>query len=150
MSRGSTLVLHVEDEELDQLLLARTLKGIGQMHHLDSVNDGEEALTYLRGMTASSKPARPVVVLLDLNLPRMDGLRFLRELREDPSLKRTVVFVITTSSRREDLEAAYALGVSGYVVKSEAGAGFGDLVELIDRFLATVSLPPPPMTAGPS
>ncbi len=141
MNRTPAVILHIEDEELDKLLLERTFRRHGLEQSLDSVNDGEEALIRLRELTEQTTPAPPVVVLLDLNLPRMDGLRFLRELRQDPSLKTTVVFIITTSSRREDVEAAYALGISGYIVKSEAGTGFGALAELVDRFLATVSLP---------
>ena len=84
---------------------------------------------------------RPHIVLLDLNMPRMNGIEFLRQLREDQEHRDAVVFVLTTSSMTEDKAAAYDAGIAGYIQKTSAGRGLLQLVELLDAYCSVVELP---------
>ena len=102
--------------------------------------DGVEALELLR----SGAVARPYLILLDLNMPRMGGLEFIAEVRQDPRLSNSVVFVLTTSKSDEDLSAAYRSHVAGYIVKSEIGDSFGNLVQMLDAYWQIVELPKAP------
>lgn len=105
--------------------------------------DGIEGLAKLRGTDGHDQLAHPRIVLLDLNMPRMSGLEFLAELRSDPALHRTVVFVLTTSKSQNDLVASYDNHVAGYIGKGDVGRGFVNLVELLDRYWRIVELAPP-------
>jgi len=82
------------------------------------------------------------VILLDLNMPQMDGIEFLNELRKDKQLKRHIVFILTTSSDERDLCKAYEKNVAGYVLKSEAGENFMKLIQMMDSFIMTIQFPP--------
>ena len=101
--------------------------------------DGVEALELLR---SEAKPfPRPYLILLDLNMPRMNGLEFLRTIRSDEQLKSSIVFVLTTSRADEDMVASYELNVAGYVVKSDVGQGFVNLISMLDHYWRVVELP---------
>ena len=82
-----------------------------------------------------------MIVLLDLNMPRMDGFQFLEELRGDPKLRRTVVFVLSTSARDQDRARAYDEQVAGYMVKSSVGPQFARLAEFMNHYAGTQNLP---------
>jgi CheY-like chemotaxis protein len=99
--------------------------------------DGQAALEALR----DGSVRRPFLVLLDLNLPRMNGLEFLHALRADPELTDSVVFVLTTSRRDEDQTVAYRNHVAGYMVKSEVGESSKNLAALLTAYLRLVELP---------
>ncbi|EAR52373.1 response regulator [Oceanicola granulosus HTCC2516] len=103
------------------------------------VIDGVEALSLLRGESGRAPPR--YVLLVDLNMPRMNGIEFLAELRSDPRLKRAVVFVITTSDDVRDLMAAYGEQVAGYILKQRAGPNFDSLVATLDHYRRIVRLP---------
>ena len=103
--------------------------------------DGLEALDRLRGANGATRIARPYLILLDINLPRMSGLEFLRSLRADPELRDSIVFVLTTSKRDEDRMASYDANVAGYVVKSDVGPGFVRLIEMLDHYWRIVEFP---------
>ena len=109
--------LVVEDNELDVEKIARCFKRLKIDNELIHARDGYEALDMLRGTGGKSLLAGPYVILLDLNMPRMNGLEFLKEVRSDESLLHTPVVVLTTSNRMDDIEAAYQNYVSGYLVK---------------------------------
>jgi CheY-like chemotaxis protein len=85
---------------------------------------------------------RPLIILLDLNMPRLNGLEFLDVLREDPELKSAIVFVLTQSTRREDIEAAYDRQVAGYLVKSNLGDDYSLLPQLLVTYCRLVALQP--------
>ncbi|WP_337997079.1 response regulator [Oleispirillum naphthae] len=131
-----TLLL-VEDDDVDAMGVERALKKRRIANPLIRARDGIEALEFLRG----DKVERPFLILLDLNMPRMGGLEFIRTLRADPDLSDAVVFVLTTSKSDEDMAAAYRAHVAGYIVKSEIGNCFNDLVELLDAYWQVVELP---------
>lgn len=133
-------LLLVEDDDIDAMGVERALKRRRIVNPLVRARDGVEALEFLRG----GKVARPYLILLDLNMPRMGGLEFIRELRDDPALANSVVFVLTTSKSDEDLAAAYRSHVAGYIVKSEIGDSFGGLVRMLDAYWQIVELPKMP------
>ncbi len=135
-------VLLVEDDEVDQRAILRAFRRAALPCEVTVVEDGREALDVLRGANGRERLPRPYLVLLDLNLPRMDGIELLRELRRDPELARTVVFVLTTSNAEEDRQAAYGLNVAGYMVKAAvAEGGLRPLTDLLGRYCSTVELP---------
>ena len=111
-----TLVV-VEDNELDREKVERSLGRLPVVHPIVAARDGIEALELLRGAEGRPPLTRPYVVLLDMNMPRMSGLEFLAEMRSDPDLACTPVFVLTTSDRTADVEAAYRYNVAGYLLK---------------------------------
>ena len=108
-------ILLVEDNDLDAEKLQRILNRLGDRREITRARDGIEALEVLRDDSRRPKP--PFVIILDLNMPRMNGQEFLAELRADPELKGLPVVVLTTSDRRADIEQAYANQVSGYLTK---------------------------------
>jgi CheY-like chemotaxis protein len=133
-------VLLVDDDQVDALALARAFRARQLRNPIVRARDGIEALQLLRG---DGRPAlaAPYIVLLDLNMPRMNGIEFLEELRTDSKLGGTVVFVLTTSGADEDRAAAYRNHVAGYVLKSGAGEDFVDMVALLEQFWKIVELP---------
>ncbi|MCA9261337.1 MAG: response regulator [Planctomycetales bacterium] len=134
-------VLLVEDDDVDAEATLRAFRKARIANAVYRVRDGVEGLAVLRG-TGAIAIKRPFLVLLDLNLPRMDGIDFLREVRSDPSLADTLVFVLTTSDDERDKNAAYERQVAGYIVKSRAGRDFAELTELLDHYWRVVEFPP--------
>lgn len=107
-------ILHVEDDDLDALNVQRSLAASGLVSGITVARDGVEALEVLR---SGRVPLTNLVTLIDIRLPRMGGLEFLRELRADPDLKHLPVVVLSTSEDEGDMGTAYALNVAGYLVK---------------------------------
>jgi len=124
-------LLVVDDDSVDLMTVKRGLLRAGISHRLSEAKDGAEALTVLR---SDSMPTQRRLVLLDLKLPRMDGLEFLKQLRADPQLASTPVVIITTSSQEKDRREAHRLNVAGYFVKSLDFENFVDLLVIIDRY----------------
>lgn len=110
-------ILLVEDDELDVISVRRALKKIELDHELITAYNGIEALNKLREHRGGHNEDLPDVVLLDINMPKMNGIEFLSELRKDPDLKHLKVFVMTTSGDQHDRTATENLGVSGYLIK---------------------------------
>jgi CheY-like chemotaxis protein len=102
--------------------------------------DGLDALEILRG-TSDRQIRRPFVILLDLNMPRMNGFEFLEALRADRALRDSVVFVLTTSDADSDRSRAYHEIIAGYMVKSAVGPQFSKLSRLLSDYVAAISLP---------
>jgi len=142
MTPISTLhLLLVEDDAIDAEVIERALGGANAHFSLTVVQDGAAALQWLRSQ-AGQHPPRPYLILLDLNLPCMNGLEFLRELRQDSTLKRSVVFVLTTSDLPEDKLAAYEYQVAGYLLKSNLDQdNLVKLVGLLDVYRECVEFP---------
>lgn len=118
MSEQTITILHVEDDQVDKMVIERVIKRLKLTNHLLHASNGEEALDVLRGTNGKVKPERlPQVILLDINMPKMNGLEFLKELRSDPDLRSISVFVLTTSNDDYDRKEAYEHNVAGYLVK---------------------------------
>lgn len=131
-------MLLVDDDDVDVMGINRALKKLGIGNPVIRAHDGQEALTMLR---TPGVVHRPCVIILDINMPRMNGLEMLAELRKDPLLTRAVVFVLTTSRSDEDKMAAYAQHIAGYIVKTQVGDGFSGIINMLDRYWQIVDLP---------
>ena len=136
-------ILLVEDNAGDVRLTREALREADVSARLVAVPDGEEALAYLRNEGIHADAARPDLILLDLNLPRKNGLEVLEEIKGDPELRRTPVIMLTTSSSARDVEACYDRGVNCFVVKPLDLDDFTRLVAAINRFWFEVAELPP-------
>jgi len=142
-SEARVEVLLVEDNAADVRLTVEAFKETSIPSCLRAVEDGVEALAYLRRQGKYSDVARPDLVLLDLNLPRMDGAELLAIIKRDPYLKQIPVVVFTTSSSLRDISKSYALHANCYITKPVDLDRFLDIVRSIEAFWFTVvDLPP--------
>ena len=141
MSHKDVTFLLVEDDEVDIMHLQRSFKKLDIANPMLVANDGVEALEILRGENGHTPLGHPYIILLDLNMPRMSGLEFLHEVRSDPALRRSVIFVLTTANDDQDKIKAFDNHVAGYILKSEAGISFPEALEMLDCYLRVVELP---------
>ncbi|MGP3931523.1 response regulator [Nonomuraea sp. KM88] len=131
-------VLLVEDDQADILLTKEAFDLNKVRNRLNVVNDGEQALAYLRGEGDYRDATRPDLILLDLNLPRMSGSEVLREVKDDPVLRTIPVVILTTSEAEEDILRSYRLHANAYVSKPVDFEQFIRVVRQIDNFFVTV------------
>ena len=143
MTTAPVNILLVEDNDVDVETVERAFRKYKIANPVTVAVDGLEALQILRGEGGHEKFQRPYIVLLDLNLPRMNGIEFLEELRRDEQLGDSVVFVLTTSNSPEDKNASYNHNIAGYMVKTEIGRDFLSLAEMLDCYWRVVELPLP-------
>ena len=134
-------ILLIDDDEVDAEAVRRSFRLHQLPNQIIHALDGLEALDLLCGKAAIPPLPKPYIILLDINLPRMNGLEFLRQLRQDPDLKSSVVFVLTTSNRPEDKVAAYQKQVAGYILKENVGQNFRDAIRLLKDYQTVVILP---------
>lgn len=134
-------ILMVEDDDVDAQGLDRAFKRAKIANPLQRAHDGLEALAMLRGEDGHQKIPHPYLLLVDINMPRMGGIEFIAELRKDPALQPSIVFVLTTSKHDEDMTAAYNFNIAGYIVKENAGDDFMRLVGLLDSYWRIVEIP---------
>ncbi len=134
-------LLHVEDDDLCLMGLNRAFKAAKIANPVTFAHDGIEALDMLRGTNGRPRLPRPFMILLDLNMPRMDGIEFLKHLRKDQELKKSIVFIMTTSDADEDKVKAYNLGVAGYILKSNPANAFLEATALLDTYWRVVQFP---------
>ncbi len=136
-------ILLVEDDAVDVMNIRRAFKRKRISNPLFVAQNGLQALDMLRGGfdTMPTLPEKRRVVLLDLNMPRMDGLEFLEELRGDPSLKETPVVVLTTSDDGQDRRRAYEFNVAGYILKPVTFDQFANTMEALTRYWSLCEMP---------
>lgn len=137
-------ILLVEDSKADAEMTLRTLKRRGIVNNVEWVRDGIEALDYLNctGLYADRTNGNPKLVLLDLKMPRMDGLQLLEQMKANP-LTRTIPVVMMTSSREEgDLMASYRLGVNSFVVKPVEFGEFAETVAQVGMYWILANVAP--------
>jgi CheY-like chemotaxis protein len=134
-------ILLVEDDEVDVMAVKRALKDLKIANPFFRATDGIDALEMLRGENGKKKLPRPFIILLDLNMPRMSGLEFLDEVRKDPDLRRSIVFVMTTSAAEEDRVRAYNKCIAGYVLKHSAAHSFLDAVTMLEHYWRVIEFP---------
>ena len=138
-------ILLVEDNPDDRDLTIMALKGSNIANEIDTARDGEEALRYFEDR---SRPL-PVLVLLDLKLPRIMGLDVLKRLRADERTKLVPIVVLTSSQRESDRYQSYAEGVNAYVVKPVEFGAFSEAVKALGLFWLVINEPPPdPESSG--
>jgi CheY-like chemotaxis protein len=131
-------ILLVEDDEVDVMNVQRAFKKNNITNPLVTAGNGLEALQILRG---DQFPKDHRLVLLDLNMPRMNGIEFLKEVRADPQLRSLAVVVLTTSRDERDRVEAYNLNVAGYLVKPVGFPDFADLMATLNKYWTLVELP---------
>ncbi len=138
-------ILLAEDSERDVELTLTALAEHNLANEVVVARDGAEALDYLyqRGQFAGHANGLPVVVLLDLKMPKVDGLEVLRQMRADPALKHVPAVMITSSREEQDLIRSYQLGVNAYVVKPVDFHQFVESIKQIGFFWAVINEPPP-------
>lgn len=140
------VILLAEDDPDDRMLAKEALAESRLANDLRTVTDGVELLEYLRHEGKWTDPAsapRPGLILLDLNMPRMDGREALREIRADPDLRRIPVVVLTTSKAEEDVLRTYDLGVNSFISKPVTFEGLVEVMGTVGRYwLQIVELPP--------
>lgn len=136
-------ILLVEDSPSDTELTQEALREAKVSNHLSTVEDGVQAMDFLRRRGVFSGAPRPDLIILDLNLPRKDGREVLAEIKEDPELKTTPVVVLTTSQAEQDVLQAYHLQANCYITKPVDFEHFLEAVRSIESFwLLVVTLPP--------
>ena len=138
-------ILLVEDSPNDIELTLAALEENRLANEVVVVRDGAEALDYLhcRGVFKLRAKGNPAVVLLDLKLPKVDGLEVLRQLKADPNLKAVPVVMLTSSREEPDLTRSYSLGVNAYVVKPVEFGQFVESIKELGLFWAVINEPPP-------
>src|SRR5215212_224681 len=127
-------ILLIDDDEIDVEAVKRAFRQHKLANPIIHALDGIMALEILREKSAKSRLTKPYIILLDINMPRMGGLEFLRELRADPTLTDSIVFVLTTSDNPEDKLAAYRDHVAGYILKQNVGADFTGAIRLLTDY----------------
>lgn len=133
-------IMLVEDDEIDVMNVKRAFIKNNVKNPLTVVGDGIEALELLRSLKATRQIV-PKVILLDLNMPRMGGIEFLKELRKDNDLKDISVFVMTTSSEETDIVEAYRLNIAGYIVKPLSIESFINAVSTLNSYWMLCEFP---------
>ena len=136
-------ILLVEDDPGDVVLTTEALSGSKLTNILHVAENGELAMKFLRREAPYDGAPRPDLILLDLNLPRMDGREVLAAIKGDPDLRRIPVVVLTTSEAEEDILRSYDLHANAYVTKPVHFDRFMEVVRQIDEFFITIVKPPP-------
>jgi len=134
---GKKPILLVEDDKVDVMTIRRALKDIKVLNPLHVTENGEEALAYLRNPDTE----KPCIILLDLNMPRMNGIEFLQEREADASLKAMPVVVLTSSREEQDMVQSYRLGVAGYMLKPVDYKQFVETMRVIDLYWTLSQFP---------
>ena len=135
MEEKLVTILLVEDDSVDVINVQRAFKKNNIHNPLALAKNGLEALNMLRGTNGFTKiEPQPQIILLDLNMPQMNGIEFLKELRQDPVLRTTSVFVMTTSNDDKDRMDAYNLNVAGYILKPVSFEKFVAAVSILDSY----------------
>jgi CheY-like chemotaxis protein len=135
--RGRKPILLVEDDRVDAMTVKRALSEIDSNSAVYIVTNGEEALEFLR----NKRNDRPGIILLDLNMPRMNGIDFLRVAKADPSLRRIPVIVLTTSQQESEKVESFNLGAAGYIIKPLSYEQFLEMVKAIDKYWTLSEIP---------
>ncbi|MGB0494880.1 MAG: response regulator [Kangiellaceae bacterium] len=130
-------MLLVEDDDVDAKGIMRSFKKRKIGNKIVRARDGIDALE----MLDEGKIPPPNIILLDLQMPRMNGLEFLEKIRNDDKLKSSVVFVLTTSKADADITASYEKFVAGYFVKEDVGANFSDMIDMLEGYWKIAYLP---------
>jgi CheY-like chemotaxis protein len=137
MDNKQVTILLVEDDDVDAMSIKRAFKKLRLGNPIIRACDGLEALQLLRNGTVPS----PFIILLDLQMPRLNGFEFLEEIRQDPTLDKSIVFVLTTSKSDEDVTASYQKSIAGYFVKEDVGSDFLDIVKMLKGYWKIVLFP---------
>jgi two-component system response regulator len=145
----SNLILLVEDNASDEKLTVLAFKSCGVTNEVVVVRDGVAALDYLLGPEGDTARALPALVLLDVNLPKVDGLEVLRRLRANPRTRLLPIVILTASKEEEDILKSYSLGANAYVRKPVQFAEFATAVKTVGLFWLLLNESPPGVRGAP-
>jgi CheY-like chemotaxis protein len=123
-------ILLIEDDDVDVMLVEAAFKKNNIVNPITRAVDGLDALDKMK----AKEIKQPYLVLLDLNMPRMNGLEFLEEIRHDPNLMDSTIFVFTTSQAEQDKLQAYQHNIAGYLVKNDVDQQFAEIINFLDRY----------------
>jgi CheY-like chemotaxis protein len=140
-AEGTVSILLAEDDLIDQKAFLRAFEKLRIKNPVTVAKDGLEAWEILKGVNGKAPLGRPNLLILDINMPRMNGLELLDRIREDADLHDSIVFMLTTSNDEEDKIEAFNLNVAGYMLKSDIGQSFVKAVELIDKYWRVMEFP---------
>ena len=135
--RSSNPILLIEDDDVDVMTVKRALKDLNIKNRLVNTANGEDALEYLK----NNGNKKPCIILLDLNMPKMNGIEFLQIVKADDTLKKIPVVVLTTSSQQQDIIESFKFSVAGYIVKSVDYAEFTEAISTINLYWTLSKLP---------
>ena len=135
--QNSKPILLIEDDDVDVMTVNRALRDSKVTNQLIPMSDGEKAIEHLR----DERAAKPSIILLDLNMPKMDGVEFLKIVKADKALKKIPVVILTTSNSDRDVIKSFELGAAGYMVKSVDYEKFVETIRAIDRYWTLSKLP---------
>lgn len=143
MTNGSLVILLAEDDDGHAALIQRNLRRAGVCNEFVRVRDGQEALDYLRGEGAHAgrPPTDSLLVLLDINMPRVDGVAALRAMKADPATAKIPVVMLTTTDDPREVDRCYELGCSVYVTKPVQYQDFMDSLTRLGMFLKIIQVP---------
>jgi CheY-like chemotaxis protein len=141
--REALVILLAEDDDGHASLVSRNLKRAGIVNEIRHVHDGQEALDYLfcEGTFAERAPNGPILLLLDLKMPRVDGIEVLRRVKESDATARIPVIVLTTTDDPREVQRCYELGCSVYVTKPVLYEDFIEAIRRLGLFLSIVTVP---------
>jgi len=135
--KNSKPILLIEDDDVDVMTVNRALRDSKVKNELVSIGNGEEAIQYLKDESTK----KPGIILLDLNMPKMDGTEFLKMVKADKTLKKIPVVILTTSNSDRDVIETFELGAAGYMVKSVDYEQFVETIRAIDQYWTLSKLP---------
>jgi len=142
MSDKIHTILHIEDDDIDSMVMGRAFKTLEIPHQIIRAKDGIDALNMLRGIEGKEKLSpMPNIVIIDLNMPRMNGIEFLKEIRSDENLKHLCVYVITTSNDEQDKAQAFKYCVAGYILKPVNLESFKEVLSALNNFWKVCQFP---------
>jgi len=134
-------LLVVDDDLIDVETIKRALSKLDIKNPVSVARDGIEALESLRGTEDQQPIAHPRLVILDLNMPRMNGLEFLEEVRSDPELRNTIIFVLTTSDDTRDRNKAYEKNIAGYLLKNHPEQSLNATIKMLEQYWQNIIFP---------
>lgn len=138
-------ILLVEDDNGDAKAFMRAFKTHKIRNPIIRAINGEEALAMLRGEGDYAQIQSPYMIISDINMPRMNGIDLINEIREDAHLKKSIIFMLTTSKGEGDIYLSYRQKVAGYICKDNVGKDFSNLVTLFKNYWKVVELPDEPI-----
>ncbi len=134
-------ILLVEDDEVDQMIVKRSFRDNKVLNPLFCANNGEEALTMLKGDGVEKPDPFPKIILCDLNMPKLGGLELIKEIRSDKDLKNMTIFILTTSNSEKEIAEASLQNVAGYIVKPVTFDSFRDAIKTLNTFWTLCEFP---------
>ena len=137
----------MEDDQIDQKAFMRAFDKLKICNPIQIANDGVEAWEIMTGSNGNGALQRPYMIILDINMPRMNGIELLQKIRADDQFHDSIVFVLTTSNDEQDKFEAFNLNVAGYMLKADMGNSFFRAVELVDNYWRVVEFPQNPRSA---